>query len=164
VGDGLGHLVFRFRDPDQRGLVAVPGQVAVDAVEACVQLSADEPLPEGRVAGVERRVPVLVPGQQVCVFLEALGKVLFRETVPDRRVVGVGLADEFRRRVVVLLLAPVHRDLRFGYLDFGRVLHVRHLYEATWVRPVTTARATLPMTPRSTRAFGPGQKTPGYSP
>src|SRR5690349_10913249 len=41
-------------------------------------------------------------------------EVLEREPFGDLRVGHVGLCDEFRRRLVVLLLLPVNRDLRSG--------------------------------------------------
>ena len=112
---GLGH-------PDQRGLVPVPGQVPVDAVVAGVQLAADKPLPERRVAGVQRGVPVLVPVQQVGVFPEALREVLFREAVQDGRVGGVRLADELRRRRIIAFLTPVNGDRCLGRLGRFRFL------------------------------------------
>jgi len=101
--------------------------MTVDAVVARVQPPAHEPLPERRVARVERRVPVLVPRQQVRVLLEALGKVLLAESLEDGRVGRVGLPDERRRRRVELLLPPVHRDLRLGNLRFLYRSHVRNL-------------------------------------
>src|SRR5229473_46276 len=54
VGDDDGGFIFRLRDKDQRGFVFVFGEMAVDAVVASVELTADKPFPEGRVAGVER--------------------------------------------------------------------------------------------------------------
>jgi hypothetical protein len=49
--------------------------VPIDAVVAGVDLAADEPLPERRIAGVQCSVPVLIPGQQIGVFFEALREV-----------------------------------------------------------------------------------------
>jgi hypothetical protein len=137
VRDRLRGLVLGLGDPDDGGLVAVLGEVAVDAVEARVELAADEPLPEGSVARVQGRVPVLVPGEKVRVFLEALGEVLFCEPLEDGGVVGVGLADEPGRWVEVLLFLPVDCDLGLGNLDLGRCLHILHVchgYEFTFVR------------------------------
>ena len=56
-------LVFRLGNEDKRSLVLVLGQVAVDAVVAGIQLSADEPFPKRRMIGVQGGVPVLVPVQ-----------------------------------------------------------------------------------------------------
>src|SRR5438132_6888748 len=127
VGDRLGDLVLRLGDPDEGCLVPVLRQVAVDTVVRGVQPAADEPFPEGRVAGVERGVPVLVPGEQVRVFPEALWEVLFLESFEDGRVAGIGLADELRRRVEVLLFSPVDGDLSLGDLDFFRRFHCLNL-------------------------------------
>src|SRR5206468_4161422 len=87
-------FVLRLRHPEERRLIAALGQVAVDAVEARIQAPPDEPLPERRVAGVERRVPVRVPVEQVSVLLEALRKVLLAEPLQDGRVGRVRLSDE----------------------------------------------------------------------
>ena len=78
-------FVFRLGNEDQRRLVLVLGQVAIDAVVAGVELSADEPLPERRVTGVERGVPVLIPVEQFGVFAEAFGEISFAESVDDAR-------------------------------------------------------------------------------
>jgi hypothetical protein len=83
VGDRRGVLSLRLRYPDQRRLVAAGGQVPVDAVVGGVQAAANEPLPERRVAGVQRRVPVGVPVEQVPVLLEALGEALLAEPLED---------------------------------------------------------------------------------
>ncbi len=99
VGDRLGLLVLGLGHPDDGGLVRPALQVAVDAVVAGVEPPADEPLPEGRVAGVERGVPVAIPAEQVGVLPEALGEVVLPESIQDGRVRGVGLADEARRRL-----------------------------------------------------------------
>src|SRR4029077_716354 len=123
VGDGLRYLVLRFRDPDEGGLVPVLRQVAVDTVIGGVQPTTDEPLPEGRVAGIERRVPVLVPGEEVGILLEALGEVLLPESVEDGRIPRIGLANKFGRRIEILLLPPMDGDLRLGELHVFRGLH-----------------------------------------
>src|ERR1035441_7816797 len=115
----------------------------VDAVIAGVQPAADEPLPEGRVAGVQRGVPGRVPAEQVRVLLEAVRETLLAEPLKDGRVGGVGLLDEFRGRQVILLLAPVHcdRGLRhLGFADLGlselSVLAFCHCLASSWkMRP-----------------------------
>src|SRR5208283_4354579 len=109
--------------PEQRRLVAVPAPVPVDAVVAGVELATDEPAPERRIAGVQHGLPGFVPGEQVGVFGETVREILLREPVQYRRVIGIGLLDEFRRGRDVILLTPVHLDLRFGhvrYAGFGR--------------------------------------------
>ncbi len=111
VRDDLGGLRLRLGDPDQRSFVPVFGEVPVDAVKGSVELPTHKPLPERRVARIERGVPVLVPRQEIAVFLEAFGEVLLGESFEDRGVVGVGLTDELRWRVEVLLLPPVDRNL-----------------------------------------------------
>src|SRR5256712_11357411 len=116
VRDGLRTLVLRLGDPDERGLVPVLRQVAIDAVIGGVQLATDKPLPEGCVAGIESRVPVLVPGEEVRVLLEAFGEVLLPESIEDARITCIGLADKSRRRGEVLLLAPMDGDLCLGEL------------------------------------------------
>src|SRR6266511_1948317 len=98
-------------------------KVPVDAVVTGVQPAADEPLPERWVAGVQGGVPVGVPGEEVRVLLEALGKALLAEPFEDRRVGRVRLGDELPRRVVVLLLTPVNRDLSRGDLRFLLFCH-----------------------------------------
>src|SRR5205823_4262286 len=127
------------RHPDERRLVAIGGQVAVDAVVTGVQPAADEPLPERRIARIQRRLPVRVPGQQVGVLLEALGEVLLGETLQDRGVARVRLADELRRRWVEVLLPPVDGDLRLGNL---RLVYDSHRSTSSWKANVGAPRAT----------------------
>ena len=123
VGDRLGGLRLRLGHPDERGLVRAGGQVPVDTVVAGVEPAADKPLPERRVAGVERGVPIGIPGEQVGVFLEAFREVRLTEAFEQGGVGAVRLGDERRRRMVVFLLAPVHRDLCFGDLRPLRCCH-----------------------------------------
>ena len=104
-------LVLRLGHPYERRLVGAGLQVAVDAVDARVQPTADEPLPERRVAGVQGRLPLGIPGEQVGVLLEAVGKLLLAESLEDGGVVRVCLLDELWGRLVVLLLTPVNGDL-----------------------------------------------------
>ena len=78
------------------GLVLVFWKVPVDAIVAGVDFAADEPLPAGRVAGIERGVPILIPIQEIGVFLEALRKVVEAEPVINPRIGHVRLGDEFR--------------------------------------------------------------------
>jgi hypothetical protein len=132
IGDLLGLLVLRLRHPDQGRLVRAAGQVAVDAVDAGVQPSPNEPLPERRVARVQRRVPLRIPDEEIRVLPEALREALLAEPLEDRPIGRVGLNDERRRRLVVLLLPPVHGDLRLGDL---RLLYIRH-----WSPPSGTHR------------------------
>jgi hypothetical protein len=123
-GLGLGH-------EDDGRLVPVLGQVAVHAVVAGVQLAADEPLPERRLAGVQRGVPVLVPAQHVGVGPEAFRVVVFAEPLENIRVSSVGLGDEPGRRVEVRLLAPVDRYLCLGGF-YERLLTICHCLSFRW--------------------------------
>src|SRR3989449_11739954 len=88
--DGHIRLRFRFGHEDEGGLVPVLGEMTVHAVVRRVDLAADEPLPERRVAGIEDRVIWLEPGQHVRVFFEAVGKLgeaeLFKDRSEERRV------------------------------------------------------------------------------
>ena len=59
-------------------------------------------------------MPVRVPVQQVGVLPEAFGKALLTEAFVNGRLRRVGLADETRRGVQVLLLAPMHGYLRLA--------------------------------------------------
>jgi hypothetical protein len=58
--------------------------MAIDAVVRRIDLAADKPLPAGRVARVERRVPVLIPIEEVGVFFKTFGKVVQAKAVVDR--------------------------------------------------------------------------------
>ncbi len=113
VRQRIGGLGLRFRDENERRLVLVFGEMPIHAVEAGVEAAADEPLPERRIAAVERRVPVLLPVEQVGVFAEVLRKLVDREAVEDRRIGQIRLTDEFRRWLDVLLFLPVDRDFSF---------------------------------------------------
>ena len=118
VRDLHGLHVFGLGNPDQRVSVAAGLEVPVDAVGARVQPPAHEPLEERRLARVQQRVPLPVPGEHVGVLDEAIREVLLAEAIEDRRIVRVGLSGERGRRLEVLLLPPVNRDLRLG----GRIL------------------------------------------
>src|SRR5208283_4611915 len=119
VREGDGVLAFGFAHEDDRRLVAVLGEVPVDAVVGGVELPPREPLVERGVARVERLGPVLVPGQHVAELPEALREVLERKPLVYRGVGQVGLADELRLGDEPLLFLPVHCDLGFG--QFTRV-------------------------------------------
>jgi len=67
-------LILRFWNPNQRHFVLILRQVPVHAVVTRIDLSADKPLPERRIARVERGVPILIPGQQIGILLKAFGK------------------------------------------------------------------------------------------
>ena len=117
IGDGYGRFGFRLRYKDQSGFVLVLGEVPVHAVVRGVDLAAHEPLPERRIAGVKRGVPVLVPAQQIGVLPEALREILLTEALEDARIGQIRLADKFRGRIVVFLLAPMDCDLSLGGVD-----------------------------------------------
>ena len=116
-------VFFELRHEDHRGLIRVGGGMPVHAVIGRIQLAADEPLPERRVAGVQRGVPWRIPAQQVSVLREAVREMFLAEPVVDGGIVGIGLLDEILRRIDVFLLAPVHRDLRLRYLNLRALCH-----------------------------------------
>src|SRR5207302_9753767 len=114
VGQRLVRLVLRLRDEDERGLVLVLREVPVHAVVARIEPAAHEPLPERRVTGVERGVPVLIPGEEIPILPEALREAVEAEAFHDPRVGEVGLADEFCRGLIIVFLFPVDGDLRLA--------------------------------------------------
>src|SRR5208337_4684179 len=81
VGHSDGWLLLGLGHEDQGRLVAVLGQVPIDAVVAGVDLAPDEPLPARGVARVQGRVPVLVPFEQVGVLFEAVQEVVQAEAL-----------------------------------------------------------------------------------
>ena len=107
-------VVLRLRDEDERGLVLVLREMPVHAVVARVEPAAHEPLPERRVGGVQRGVPVLIPGKQIGVLPEALRKAVEAEAFHDPRVGEVGLADKFCGGLIGAFLFPVDGDLRLA--------------------------------------------------
>ena len=119
IGDDRCGFVFGFGDEDQRGFVFVFGEMAVDAVVAGVEFSADEPFPEGRIGGVERVVPGLVPIEQLGVDVEAFGEMFFAEFFYEGGIDEIGLGYEFLGRVEVLFFFPMDGDLRFGKFAFA---------------------------------------------
>src|SRR5260370_10696664 len=82
-------------------------QVAVDAVIAGVELASDKPLPERRMAGIERGVPIVIPVQKVRIFVEALGEMLLAEFFDYGGVGEGGLCNELGRRIKGILLFPM---------------------------------------------------------
>ena len=117
VGDGHIRLRFLLGHEDECRLAPVLLQVPVHAVVARVDLAADEPFPERRVAGVEHGVIGLEPGQHVRIGLEAVGEAVEAELLEHARVPHVRLCLELLRRLIVLLFLPVHGDL--GFADLG---------------------------------------------
>src|SRR5262249_15801170 len=89
-----------------------------------VQLSADKPLPERSVVGIERGVPVVVPAEQIGVFTVALREIPLAEALVDRGIGKIGLAYKFGAGVVILLFSPMNRNLRFR--QFGVLLSFLH--------------------------------------
>jgi len=63
--------------------------MAINAVVTGIESTADKPFPEGRMASVQRDVPILVPVEEICVLLKALRKVVEAESVEDSRVLQV---------------------------------------------------------------------------
>ena len=94
IGDDDVMFVLRFGDEDQRRFVFPFGKVAIDAVIGDVQLATHKPLPERRMLGVQRGVPILIPMEEFRVFTETLGKVLFAKTLDGAGIVQIGLRNE----------------------------------------------------------------------
>ncbi len=105
VGDDGGGFAFRLRDEDEGGFVFVFREMAVDA---------DEPFPEGRMAGVQRLAPGLVPMEEGSVMVETFGKMLLAEFLNESGIDKIRLGDEFLGRMEVLFFLPVDGDLRFS--------------------------------------------------
>jgi hypothetical protein len=167
IRDGLRTCRFRLGHPDERGFIAARCQVPVDAVEAGIQTAADEPLPERRIARVERGMPVGVPREQVSILLKALREALFAKPLANGRVGRIRLRDEGNRGVVVLLLAPMNRDLRFRNLARrfyrrrgGRSLsRCSHRSSSYGRPPLEIPGSPLHASPpRTGRPEGPGQR------
>src|SRR6516225_5407890 len=97
--------------------------MAIDAVVTGIQSTADKPFPEGRVAGVQRDVPILVPVEKIRVFLKALRKVVEAESVEDSRVLQVSLSGECLWRANVVLFLPVDRNLSLRHFRSSILRH-----------------------------------------
>jgi hypothetical protein len=80
----LDGLVLRFGDEVDRCLVLVLGEMAIDAIITGIDLAADEPFPERRIARVQRDVPGPIPVEKISVLLEAVGEVVESESFKDR--------------------------------------------------------------------------------
>src|SRR5271168_3240195 len=91
IGDDGGGFVLRFGNKNQRSLVFVFREMAVDAVVAGVELAADEPLPERGMAGVQRFAPGFVPIEKFCVNVKAFGKMFFAEFLDEGGIGKIGL-------------------------------------------------------------------------
>lgn len=96
------------------------GEMAVYAVVADVEFSADEPLPEGRIGSVESFAPGLVPIEELGVVVEALGEVFFAKLFYKCWIGEIGLGDEFFRRPIIFFFFPMNGNLRFGDLPGRR--------------------------------------------
>ena len=121
IRDGDRRFVFRLRNADKGRLVLVLRKMPINAVVTDIQFSADKPLPEGRIARIEDRLPALVPAQHLGVLFEALRKVLFAETLHHFWVGQIRLFDKFLGRIEDPLFFPMNRNLRFGKLLFALV-------------------------------------------
>src|SRR6516225_3962300 len=93
--------------------------MAVDAVITGVELSANEPLPERRVAGIQRGVPVLVPAKHVGIFSETVREFFDTESLAHRRIGQVRLTNEFGGGIEIFFLFPMDRNLRLANIDIG---------------------------------------------
>src|SRR5579872_4062240 len=87
--------------------------MAVHAVVAGIELTADEPLPEWRIIRIEGGVPILIPMQQFGVVAKTFREILLAETLDEGGVIQVGLPDKFRRGIKILFLFPVNGNLCF---------------------------------------------------
>src|ERR1017187_1905485 len=131
VSEGYGRLGFRLRNKDDRRFVLVLVEMPVHTVVRGVDFAAREPLPEWRITGVERRVPVLVPAQQIGVLPEALREILLAEAFVDVGIGQICLADKFCGRIIVFFLPPMDCDLGLAGL-YPRILlrksssHINH--------------------------------------
>ena len=148
IRDVLDGFALRFRDEVDRGLVLVPGEMAVDAVIAGIDTAADKPLPEWRRARVERDVPGPVPVEKIGIFLEAVREIVEAEPVENRFVGQVRLGNEFLWRMDVGFFLPVDRDLSFGHFC-GSLL--RHTLPPTSLRG--GKEATTPSEHRITPSY-----------
>src|SRR5437762_13962744 len=81
-----------------------------------IEFAADEPFPEGRVAGVEGLAPGFVPMEEGSVMVEAFRKMLFAEFFDEGGIGEIGLSDELLGRSKVFFFFPVNGNLRFGEL------------------------------------------------
>src|SRR5882762_6062995 len=102
--------------------------MAVNAIVRRVDLTAGEPFPERRVAGIEDGAIRLEPRQHVRIFSEAIGELVEPEPGKGLRVPHVPLCLELLGTLIVCLFLPMHCDLRLADLCLLRRLHrLRHL-------------------------------------
>src|SRR5215469_17211163 len=105
--------------------------MAIHTVVRGVELAADEPLPEWRLARIEDGAVRLGPCQHVSVGLKTSRKILEGALLQNARIFHIRLRLEAGPRIVVLLLFPVDRDLRLAdvrkLLRFGGLGHVGYL-------------------------------------
>src|SRR6516225_4922295 len=97
--------------------------MAIYAVVTGVELTADEPSPEGRMTGIKRYIPALVPVEEIRVFLKALRKPIEAKAVEDSRVLQVGLSDKCLRWANVVLFLPVDRNLSLRHFRSSILRH-----------------------------------------
>jgi hypothetical protein len=58
-------------------------------------------------------VPVLIPVEPICILLETIGEVIQTESIINTFIGHICLGNEWIRGIIVFLLSPVNRDLRF---------------------------------------------------
>src|SRR6516164_2192226 len=97
--------------------------MAINAVVTGIESTADKPFPEGRMASVQRDVPILVPVEEIRVFLKALRKPIEAKAVEDSRVLQVGLSDKCLRWANVVLFLPVDRNLSLRHFRSSILRH-----------------------------------------
>src|SRR6516162_5997837 len=92
-----------------------------------IQLATYEPFPEGRIIGVQRRMPILVPAQHVGVLAETFRVLFLAEAIDDVGIAQIGLANKLRGRIVVFLFPPMNCDLGLaGFDDLLFLTNFRH--------------------------------------
>src|SRR5215469_176756 len=88
--------------------------MAIDAIVAGVDFSADIPFPERGIASIKSLIPTLIPIQKIGIFVETLGKVVETEPLVNFLVSQIGLGYEFLRRIIVFLFLPMDCNVSFG--------------------------------------------------
>jgi hypothetical protein len=86
VGNVLYRLIFELWNQMYCSFIPIPIKMSVNAIVGGINLAADEPSPERRVARIERFLPVFVLGQEIGALLKALGKIVDAKALMDLRI------------------------------------------------------------------------------
>ena len=113
IGNMLDTLTLRLWNEVDRCLVLIVLEMSIDAIIRGIEFTTDKPFPKRRIACIQCLLPILIPVQHVRILFEALWKVLHAEPFINGFIRHVCLGNELRRRIVIALLLPVDRDLRF---------------------------------------------------